>query len=142
MAVSQKRKHLITKSHDTSSFALLHFSSENNDSLSIINFSNLSWFAKMRTWNDSSTLNEEFCQNTKKINLIVEESCQQLLENRASDCWRIVPATVEQSCQRQFSRNHDCSTVTGTIVRQSLTRLFNSHRHDSSTVNVTVEEFC
>ena len=41
------------------------------------------------TWHDSSTVNitvEEFCQNKKRKNLV-------------RHCWRIVPATVEQSWQ-------------------------------------------
>ena len=52
---------------------------------------------------------EEFCQHRKKkksardcwriVPVTVEESCQPLLNNPASDCWRIVPVTLEQSCQ-------------------------------------------
>ena len=47
------------------------------------------------------------------------------------------------------SRWHDSSTVTGTILQQSLARLFNSQDnifflrwHDSSAVILTVEESC
>ena len=40
---------------------------------------------------------------------------------------------------RSFSSQwHDFSTVTGTIVQQSLARLFNNHWHDSSTVASTI----
>ena len=44
------------------------------------------------TWHDYSTVNitvEEFCQHRKKkkiLTMAVEESCQPLLKNRASDC--------------------------------------------------------
>ena len=49
----------------------------------------------------------------------VEESHQPLLNNRSSDCWKILPVTVEQPCQtflklvkEHFPRNntfHDCN---------------------------------
>ena len=48
------------------------------------------------TWHDSSTVNttaEESCQRKKK-------ALSWLLNNRASDCWRIVPATLEESCKQ------------------------------------------
>ena len=35
-----------------------------------------------------------------KTNLTVEQSCQWLLNSSTYGCWRIVPATVEQSCQQ------------------------------------------
>ena len=46
-------------------------------------------------WHDSSTMNttvEESCQRKKK-------KLSRLLNNRVSDCWRTVPATVEESCK-------------------------------------------
>ena len=48
-----------------------------------------------RTWHDSSTMNtavEESCQLRKKDYLD--------LNNRAGECLKIVPATVEESCKR------------------------------------------
>ena len=67
----------------------------------------------------------------------VEELYQRLLKNCASDCWRIMPVTVEESCptvqnygQQSMarlisSRWHDFSTVTGTILQQSPAWFFN-----------------
>ena len=33
------------------------------------------------------------------VPVTIEQSCQWLLNNRASNCWVIVPATIEESCQ-------------------------------------------
>ena len=48
------------------------------------------------TWQDSSTVNTtavESCQRRKK-------RLSRLLNNRVSECWRIVPTNVEESCKR------------------------------------------
>ena len=97
---------------------------------------------------------EEFCQHrkTKKssqwllknrasncwrfVRATVEQLCQQLLKNRVSNCWTIVPVTVEQLWLRLNCRWHDCSTVAGTILQQSLARFSNSRWHDSSTIKL------
>ena len=46
------------------------------------------------------------------VPVTVEESCQRLLNNCVSDCWILVPATDEQACQ-WLSNNQasDCWTV-------------------------------
>ena len=77
---------------------------------------------------------ETILQQWTKNSARTQKKLTWLLENRASDCRRIVPAIAEQSCQRQFSRNHNCLTVTGTIVQQLLTRFFSSCWHNCSTV--------
>ena len=63
-----------------------------------------------------------------------ELSCQWLLKNHAKDSWKILPVTIEElhqwllkNCCRDSWRIVE-KTVTGMIVRQSLARLFNSHR--------------
>ena len=92
------------------------------------------------TWHDSLTVNitvEEFCHYRKK-----KKSCPWLLNNRASDCWTIVPVTVEQSCQ-WLLKNHasDCWTIVPVTVEplyQRLLRnrepLLNNHASDCWTI--------
>ena len=58
----------------------------------------------------------------------VDQSCQWLLNNRASDCWTIVPATVEQFCQWLLNiRASDCWTFVPVTVEQSCQWLLNNH---------------
>ena len=83
----------------------------------------------------------------------VEESGRWLLKNCASNCWKIVPATADQSCHRLLpiilncwarffnSHWHNSSTVTGTILQQSLARFFNSGWHGSSRVTGKIFSF-
>ena len=46
----------------------------------------------------------------------VEESCQWLSNNGTSNCWRIVLATVEQSCQRLLHIILNCWTIAPVTV--------------------------
>ena len=103
---------------------------------------------------DSSTVNitvEEFCQHRKNKNLdrdcwrivpvTVEQSCQWLLNNRTNDCWIIVPATVEESCQPLLHIcASDCSTIVPVTVEESCQPLLNNRVSDCwRIVPVTVE---
>ena len=76
------------------------------------------------------------------VQVAVEQSCQWLLDNRASDCWKIVPArvetilpaTVKEFCQLLLN-NHasDCWTITPVTVEQLWQWLFNNCKSDCST---------
>ena len=103
---------------------------------------------------DSSTVNitaEEFCQHRKNKNLdrdcwrivpvTVEQSCQWLSNNRTNDCWIIVPATVEESCQPLLHIcASDCSTIVPVTVEESCQPLLNNRASDCwRIVPVTVE---
>ena len=84
------------------------------------------------TCHDFSTVNitvEKFCQHRKK-----NKSSPWLLKNYASDCWRIVPSTVEWSCQWLLNnRSSDFWTIVpGTEESCTDCRTF---------VPVTIEEF-
>ena len=51
----------------------------------------------------------------------------------------VTDTIIKQSLARLFnSRWHDCSTVPDTIIQQSLAQLFKSHWHDCSTITGTV----
>ena len=53
----------------------------------------------------------------------IEQSCQRLLNNLASDCWTVVLAIVEQSCQRLLkSYARDCWRIVLVTVEQSYQR--------------------
>ena len=83
---------------------------------------------------------EELWQLRKK-----KKSCPWLLNNCASDCWTIVPATVELSCQRLLNyRASDCWTIVPVTVKQSCQRLLNNLSSDYcwTFVPVTFEELC
>ena len=104
------------------------------------------------TWHNSSTVNitvEDFCQNKYKktltrflwscasnhqtiVSVTVEELCQRLLNNHPSDCWRIMPVTVEESYQwllnkwcQQLLKNHACEwwRIVQTTVEQPCQKL-------------------
>ena len=94
------------------------------------------------TWHSSSTVNitvEEFWQHRKK-----KKSCPWLLNNRASDCWTIVPATVEESYQWLLNNlASDCWTIVPVTVEQSYQWLLNNLASNFWTfAPVTVEESC
>ena len=74
----------------------------------------------------------------------VEKSCQWLLNNRASDCWRIMPVTVEESCQPLLiNRASDCWTIVPVTVKQSCQWLLKNHAsHCWIIVLATVEQSC
>ena len=86
----------------------------------------------------------------KRKNLVretVEQSCQRLLNNhasdsRASDCWTILPVTVEQLCQRLLkNRASDCWTIVPVTVEASSQPLLkNRASHCWRVVPVTVEQ--
>ena len=94
------------------------------------------------TWYYSSTVSitvEEFCQQRKKKNLdreywrivpaTIEESCQWKLKNCACDFWRIMLATVEQSCQGLLKNcASDCWTTVPATVQQVNTLVIMSVR--------------
>ena len=85
------------------------------------------------TWFNSSTVNitvEEFCQHRKK-----KISCPWLLNNRASDCWTIVPATVEQSYQWLLNNPaSDCWRIVLATAEESCQWLLNNHASDCWTI--------
>ena len=86
------------------------------------------------TWHDSSTVNitvEEFRQHRKK-----KKSCPWLLNNRASDCSRIVPATVQESCQWLWT------IVPVTVEELCQWLLKNRASHYWIIMPVTVEQSC
>ena len=74
----------------------------------------------------------------------VEESCQWLLNNRASDCWTIMPVTVDQSSQWLLNDHASyCWTkVPATVERSFQLLLKNYTSHCWRTVPVTVQELC
>ena len=82
---------------------------------------------------------EEFSQHRKK-----KKSCPWLMNNRASDCWTIVPATVEQSCQ-WLLKNHasDCWTVLPATVEHLCHWLLKNYASDCWRIVITtVEQSC
>ena len=94
------------------------------------------------TWHHSSTVNitvEESCQHRTK-----KKSCSWLLNNRASDCWRIMPVTVEESCQSLLNnRATDCWRIMPATVEESCQPLLNNRASDCwIIVPVTVEQSC
>ena len=94
------------------------------------------------TWHNFSTVNitvEELCQHREK-----KKSCSWLLNNRASDCWRIMPVTVEESSQPQFNNcAKDYWTILPLTVEESCQPLLNNCSSDCQTiVPATVEQFC
>ena len=82
---------------------------------------------------------EKFCQHRKK-----KKFWPRLLENRASDCWITVPATVEQSCQWLLNhRASDCWIIVPMTVEESCQWLLkNCASHCWILVPVTVEKLC
>ena len=109
------------------------------------------------TWHDSSTVNitiEEFCQQRKKKNLdhgywrivpaTIEESCQWQLKNCTSHYWRIVPVAVEKSCQQLLNnRASDCWTIVPVTVEESCRPLLNNRASDCWRIlSVTVGQSC
>ena len=57
--------------------------------------------------------------------------CLWLLNNPASDCWRIVPATVDRSCQWLLNnRASDCWTIVPVTVEESCQPLLNNPTSD------------
>ena len=78
------------------------------------------------TWHECSTVNitagieKNLARDCWRIlPATVEHSCQLLLKNYASDCWRIVLGTVEQSCQRLLNnRVSDCWRITPVTVEE------------------------
>ena len=94
------------------------------------------------TWHDSLTVNitvEEFCQHRKK-----EKSCLWLLNNRAKDCWKIMPVIVEESCQPLLNnRASDCWRIMTVTAEQSCHPLLNNRASNCWRIMlVTVEELC
>ena len=73
----------------------------------------------------------------------VKESCQWLLKNRGSHCWIIVPVTVEELCQwRLKNRGSHCWTSVPVTVQKSGWRLLNNLASDCCTSFWTVEKSC
>ena len=109
------------------------------------------------TWYDSSTVMftvDKFWQHRKKIlSVTVEEYCQWLLNNHASDCWTITPVTVEQLCQPSLN-NHasDCWTfvlmsdywtIVPVTVEELSQPLLKNHANDCwSIMPATVKQSC
>ena len=60
------------------------------------------------------------------VSVTVEQSCQWLSNNSASDCWTIVIATELSLARLFYSCWHDSSAVAGTILQQLLARFFNN----------------
>ena len=78
------------------------------------------------------------------ISATVEQSSQRLLKYRASNCWRIVSVTVEQSCQRQLN---NCASsywiMVPVAVNKSCERLLNNRTSDYwAIVPTAVEQSC
>ena len=58
-----------------------------------------------------------------------------LLNCRWNGCSTVTGTILQQSLARLFNSHwHDCSLVAAMIIQQSLARLFNSHWHDSSKI--------
>ena len=76
--------------------------------------------------------------------MAVEQSCQGLLNNRASHCWSIVPVTVEQSCQWLLNNhNSHCWSIVPVTVEESCQWLLKNHAsHCWITLSVTVKQSC
>ena len=70
------------------------------------------------------------------VPVTVEQSCQCLLNNHASACWAIMPVTVEESCQ-WLLKNHasDCWRIVPVAVEESCQWLLINH-------SVTAEQLC
>ena len=92
------------------------------------------------TWHNSLTVIftvKEFCQHRKKIfPVTVEQPClPPLLNNRASDCWTVVPATNEKSCLwLLINRTSVCWIIVPVTVEQLCQWLLNNRTSDCWTV--------
>ena len=65
------------------------------------------------------------------VSVTVEQSCQWLLNNHASDSWTIVPVTAEQSRQRLLkNRASHCWIIMPVTVEQSCQWLLNNCASD------------
>ena len=74
----------------------------------------------------------------------VEESCQPLLNNLASDCWTFVSVSVEELCQ-WLVKNHArvCWTIFPATVEQSCGWLLKNYNSEFCRIGpVTCEESC
>ena len=94
------------------------------------------------TWHNSSTVNitvEEFCQHRKK-----KKSWPLLLNNLASDCWIIVPATIKESCQPLLGNraSHGWAIVLVTVEQSCQWLLNNRASHCWRIMPVTVDQSC
>ena len=76
------------------------------------------------------------------VPVTVQESCRWLLTNHTSDCWLIIPATVEQSYQWLMNnRASDCWRIMSVTVKESCRWLLKNHASDCWRImQVTVEE--
>ena len=75
-------------------------------------------------------LNNRASNSWRIMPVSVEKSCQPLLNNRASNCWRIVLATAEQSCQRLLHIILNCWTIVLVIAAHNF-ELLNNRASDS-----------
>ena len=68
------------------------------------------------------------------VPVTIEQSCKWLLNNRANDCWRIVPVTVEELCQWLLKNcaSH-CWILVPVTVEKLCQSLLNNRASDSST---------
>ena len=80
---------------------------------------------------------EEFCQNTQKKHY-------PWLRDHASDCWRIMLLTAEQSCKRQLNnRVNRCWKMMPVTVKELYQWLLNNCTSDCWTIVPTaVEQSC
>ena len=78
------------------------------------------------------------------VPVTVEQSCQWLLNNHASGCWIIVPVTVEELCRWLLNNSaSDCWIIVPVTVEQFCQRLLNIRASDCWTIApVTVEQSC
>ena len=62
-----------------------------------------------------------------------------MFNSHRQDCSAVAGTIVQQSLARLFTSHwNNCSTVTGTIVQQSLAQSFKSQRHNHPTVTITI----
>ena len=64
------------------------------------------------------------------------------MNNRASNCWKIVSATVDQSCHRLLPIILNCWTIVPVTVEQSCQGLLNNRARDSSTSKCPRDNVC
>ena len=93
------------------------------------------------TWHNSSTVdiaveeskNNLACDCWRIMPVTIEQTCQWLMKNHASHYWRIMPVTIEQSCQWMLNnRASDYWTIVPATVDISCQWLLNSCVSDSS----------
>ena len=75
------------------------------------------------------------------VSATVDKFCQQLWNNCASDCWKIVLVTAEELCQRPLQkRASNCWTIVLATVEQLSQRLLK--RHGSNCWRIILEQLC